>query len=302
MAMKTYMARPHELEPKWWLVDAKDKVVGRLASDIAMILMGKHRPTYTPHVDTGDFVVVVNADKVVFSGKKWEQKRYTWYTGYTRLRSETPANRLAAQAGEDSQRRRAAHAAEESAGGEDAGKAEGVCRRPASAPGAAAGADRAGGQEAPDQESQGPERRVVQLMATGSTVEGKGTNDILGTGRRKTSVARVRVRPGKGQIVVNERPMEEYFPVEQQRRAVLAPIVQSGKMGQVDILIRVHGGGPNGQADACKLGIARALIRFDHDAEAALRDAGLLTRDSRMKERKKYGLRGARRGTQFSKR
>ncbi|HEV3004999.1 MAG TPA: 50S ribosomal protein L13 [Pirellulales bacterium] len=92
--MKTYMAKPGEIEQKWWLVDATDKVVGRLASDIAMILMGKHRPTYTPHVDTGDYVVVVNAEKVAFTGKKWDQKRYTWYTGYTRLRSETAAERL----------------------------------------------------------------------------------------------------------------------------------------------------------------------------------------------------------------
>lgn len=91
--MKTYMAKPDELEKKWWVVDATDKVVGRLASDIAMILMGKHRPTYTPHVDTGDFVVVVNAEKVVFTGKKWEQKKYGWYTGYTRLRTETAAQR-----------------------------------------------------------------------------------------------------------------------------------------------------------------------------------------------------------------
>ena len=93
--MKTYMARPQDVKPKWWLVDATDKVVGRLASDIAMILMGKHRPTYTPHVDTGDFVVVVNAEKVVFTGKKWQDKRYTWYTGYTGLRSETAAQRMA---------------------------------------------------------------------------------------------------------------------------------------------------------------------------------------------------------------
>lgn len=93
--MKTYMAKPGEIEQKWWLVDATDKVVGRLASDIAMVLMGKHRPTYTPHVDTGDFVVVVNAEKVVFTGKKWDQKKYTWYTGYPRLRSETAAERRA---------------------------------------------------------------------------------------------------------------------------------------------------------------------------------------------------------------
>ncbi|HVA47709.1 MAG TPA: 50S ribosomal protein L13 [Pirellulales bacterium] len=91
--MKTYMAKPGEIEQKWWLVDASDKVVGRLAADIAMILMGKHRPTYTPHVDTGDHVIVINAEKVAFTGKKWAQKRYTWYTGYTRLRSETAAER-----------------------------------------------------------------------------------------------------------------------------------------------------------------------------------------------------------------
>ena len=93
--MKTYMAKPQDVEAKWWLVDATDKVVGRLASDIATILMGKHRPTYTPHIDTGDFVVVINADKVVFTGKKWDQKTYTWYTGYPGLRSETARERMA---------------------------------------------------------------------------------------------------------------------------------------------------------------------------------------------------------------
>ncbi len=92
--MKTYMAKADEVVQKWWLVDAKEKVVGRLASDIAMILMGKHRPDYTPHVDTGDFVVVVNAEKVVFTGKKWEQKQYTWTTYYPGLRSESAAKRF----------------------------------------------------------------------------------------------------------------------------------------------------------------------------------------------------------------
>jgi len=90
---KTYMARPGEVEARWWLVDARDRVVGRLASEIAMILMGKHRPTYTPHVLTGDFVIVVNAEKVVFTGNKWEQKEYTWYTGYPGLRKETAQRR-----------------------------------------------------------------------------------------------------------------------------------------------------------------------------------------------------------------
>jgi len=93
-ASRTYMAKPGEIQPKWWLVDAAGKVVGRLASDIAMILMGKHRPTYTPHVDTGDYVVVINAAKVVFTGKKWQQKVYTWYTGYPGQHRETAARRL----------------------------------------------------------------------------------------------------------------------------------------------------------------------------------------------------------------
>ena len=93
--MKTYMARAQDVEPKWLVVDATDKVVGRLASDIAVILMGKHKPTYTPHVDTGDFVIVINADKVVFTGKKWERKQYTWYTGYPGLKSETAEARKA---------------------------------------------------------------------------------------------------------------------------------------------------------------------------------------------------------------
>ncbi len=91
--MKTYMAKPGEVQQQWWLFDAEDQVVGRLASKIATILMGKHRPAYTPHVDTGDFVVVLNAEKVVLSGKKWEQKKYTWYTGWPGLRSETAETR-----------------------------------------------------------------------------------------------------------------------------------------------------------------------------------------------------------------
>ena len=91
---KTFQAKPGQIEEKWWLVDASDKVVGRLASEIAMMLMGKHRPTYTPHVLCGDAVVVVNAEKVHFTGKKWQKKEYTWFTGYTGLRKETAERRL----------------------------------------------------------------------------------------------------------------------------------------------------------------------------------------------------------------
>ncbi len=90
---KSYMAKPGEVPAKWFLVDATDKVVGRLASEIAMILMGKHRPTYTPHVECGDFVIVVNAEKIAFSGKKWQLKEYRWYTGYHGLQIETAEHR-----------------------------------------------------------------------------------------------------------------------------------------------------------------------------------------------------------------
>jgi len=128
------------------------------------------------------------------------------------------------------------------------------------------------------------------------------TSEILATGRRKTAVARIRVRPGKGQITVNGRPFDEFFYNVQQRSAVLAPLDKTGTREQLDVAIRVDGGGIAGQANACKLGIARALKKWREDLMPVLRDEGHLTRDGRMKERKKYGLRGARRGTQFSKR
>lgn len=126
--------------------------------------------------------------------------------------------------------------------------------------------------------------------------------DALGTGRRKTSVARVRIRPGTGKILINERPMEEYFTIDQDRNAVVAPLEHCGVRESVDVIIRAHGGGNTGQAGACLQGIARALLRYDSDLSDKLREKHFLTRDARMKERKKPGLHGARRGTQFSKR
>jgi len=128
------------------------------------------------------------------------------------------------------------------------------------------------------------------------------TSDFLGTGRRKSSVARVRIRPGQGNISVNKRSLDEYFYNVQQRNAVLAPLEQTNLRSEIDVVIRVGGGGITGQADACKLGIARALKKYNGELDEKLREAGLLTRDGRMKERKKCGLHGARRGTQFSKR
>ena len=126
--------------------------------------------------------------------------------------------------------------------------------------------------------------------------------EIIATGRRKTAVARVRLRPGKGEIVVNGKALEVYFPSIKDSGVITGALDDMGKRNAVKITITVDGGGSSGQAGACRLGIARALKTFDVELEEPLRHSGLLTRDGRMKERKKYGLRGARRGTQFSKR
>lgn len=128
------------------------------------------------------------------------------------------------------------------------------------------------------------------------------TGEALGTGRRKSSVARVRIKEGSGNIVINGKPMTEYFPVANDQRAILDTLNAVGVAQSVDIRISVSGGGTTGQSGACKMGIARALVNYDTEHFPALRDGNFLTRDSRMKERKKPGLHGARRGTQFSKR
>jgi small subunit ribosomal protein S9 len=123
-----------------------------------------------------------------------------------------------------------------------------------------------------------------------------------GTGRRKTSVARVRLIPGEGKVVVNKRPLNEYFGKKTLEMIVRQPLALTGAEGKFDVLANVHGGGITGQAGAVRLGIARALLRFDAEIRPILKKAGFLTRDPRMKERKKYGLKGARRAPQFSKR
>jgi small subunit ribosomal protein S9 len=128
------------------------------------------------------------------------------------------------------------------------------------------------------------------------------SEEALGTGRRKTSVARVRITAGKGKITINDRELEDFFKIEQDRNAVVAPLDHCEVRGSVDVAIRVHGGGTTGQAGAIMQGIARALIKHDSDLAEKLREKHFLTRDARMRERKKYGLHGARRGTQFSKR
>ncbi len=125
---------------------------------------------------------------------------------------------------------------------------------------------------------------------------------FYGTGRRKSSVARVRVYNGTGKIIINDRDIDDYFGLETLKLIVRQPLALTGTADKFDIICRVAGGGVTGQAGAIRHGIARALLQFDGELRGQLKKAGFLTRDPRMKERKKYGLKGARRAPQFSKR
>ncbi|MBQ6467525.1 MAG: 30S ribosomal protein S9 [Clostridia bacterium] len=125
---------------------------------------------------------------------------------------------------------------------------------------------------------------------------------FYGTGRRKSSVARVRVYAGTGKIIINEREIDDYFGLDTLKLIVRQPLTLTETEEKFDIICRVAGGGVTGQAGAIRHGIARALLQYDEELRPALKKAGFLTRDPRMKERKKYGLKGARRAPQFSKR
>ena len=129
------------------------------------------------------------------------------------------------------------------------------------------------------------------------------TNQYYGTGRRKSSVARVRLIPGKGDITINNRTLDDYFGLETLKVIVKQPLVATGTEGKFDVVVKVQGGGFTGQAGAIRHGVSRALLKVDEESfRTVLKKAGYLTRDPRMKERKKYGLKAARRAPQFSKR
>lgn len=142
---------------------------------------------------------------------------------------------------------------------------------------------------------------VENTVITTSKVDSV-TQEYVATGRRKTAVARVRLAPGTGKITINNRPIDEYFPVETLRVVALRPLTLTNTLNKYDIRVNVKGGGLSGQAGAIRLGIARALLATDINLKALLRSEGLLTRDPRKKERKKYGQPGARKRFQYSKR
>lgn len=148
---------------------------------------------------------------------------------------------------------------------------------------------------------------AAEVAVTATETETTGTpkvkpSYVWGTGRRKTAVARVRIAPGSGKIDINGRELNDYLTSERDRKAIFGPLEVTNTGGKLDIWVNADGGGTSGQAGAIILGLARALMKYDPTLESNLRGGGFLTRDARMKERKKYGQRGARRRFQFSKR
>jgi small subunit ribosomal protein S9 len=150
--------------------------------------------------------------------------------------------------------------------------------------------------------TEAPVAEEAQVTSQPAPPLAPGKQFIWGTGRRKTAVARVRIRPGTGKFIVNKREATAYFTHERDRQAILGPLEAAKMLKSWDVYVNVNGGGYVGQAGAVVMGLARALFKAVPDVESALRDQGMMTRDARMKERKKYGQRGARRRFQFSKR
>ena len=247
ISMRTYSAKPGEVERKWYVVDASGQTLGRMASRIAVVLRGKHKPQFTPHVDTGDYVIVINADKVRLTGRKLDQKEYYRYSGYL----------------------------------------GGLKRRTA--------------RQVLDED---PERVVMQAVRgmLPKNKLGQHVTQWYATGRRKEASARVFLRPGTGRVVVNKRDLDDYIPRASTKMLLRSPLVLTENAESFDVYATVSGGGVNGQAGAIQLGISRALCEANPNNRAVLKRAGMLTRDARKVERKKYGQPGARKRFQFSKR
>jgi len=146
------------------------------------------------------------------------------------------------------------------------------------------------------------ETATPTIEAPQSTEPKARPNYVWGVGRRKSAVARVRIAVGSGKIEINGRTLNEYFTAEKDRKSIFGPLEVTNTGGKMDVFVNAAGGGPSGQTGAIVMGLGRALAKYDNSLEVALRNSGFLTRDSRMKERKKYGQRGARRRFQFSKR
>ena len=282
--MRTYSPKAGDLTRSWHVLDAEGVVLGRLATEVARLLRGKHRPDFTPHLDSGDAVIVVNAARVRMTAGKATAKMAYRHSGYPGGLRATSYEHLLESRPEEVVVRAVrgmlpAHPA-----------------RPRPDPQAL----RLRGARAPARGAAAfPLRHVGAPARLRSQMPKPLTQS---TGRRKEAVARVRVRPGSGVITVNDRPFDQYFTSAAHRMVVLEPLRLSNLTDVYDVDASIDGGGVAGQAGAMRLGIARSLVELDGELRASLKKAGLLTRDAREKESKKYGLKKARKAPQYSKR
>ena len=223
---------------RWHVIDADGQVLGRIATVAARLLQGKHKPTYTPFIDTGDHVVVVNAAKVKLTGRKEDQKIYRQHSGYEGgLREERARLVRAAPAGAARRRGRARHAAEDEDGRGDVSQVESVRR------------------------SGSPARGAETLQARGRvTWQQFSTTEPVAARHRPPACF---FRPGTGAITVNHRTFDAFFPTEALRTQIRQPLVLTETADKFDILATVAGGGVSGQAGAVRLGIARALVEYN---------------------------------------
>ena len=315
--MRTYSPKPGDTEKKWYVIDATGVVLGRLASQVAALLRGKHKPTFAPHMDQGDYVVVINADKVVLTGNKLDQKMAYHHSGYPGGLRATSYRQMLAEHPE-----RVVEIAVKGM------LPHCMCTQAASI---RMPARRQRNSKSPRSPSErvallSPRTALRRTVAdttqieeldeetvpssytteTATAPQGAGqsvTAPGAGLGRRKEAVARVRLIPGTGQWKVNGRTLEDYFPNKLHQQLVKSPFTLLDLDGRFDVIARINGGGISGQAGALRLGIARALNEIDREANRpALKKAGFLTRDARATERKKAGLKKARKAPQYSKR
>ena len=262
---------------RWHVIDADGQVLGRIATVAARLLQGKHKPTYTPFIDTGDHVVVVNAAKVKLTGRKEDQKIYRQHSGYEGgLREERARLVRQRKPGAARRGRRARHAAQDEDGRGDVPQAESVRR------------------------SGSPARGAETLQARGRvTWQQFSTTEPAGARHRPPACSS---GPAPGPSASTTARSKRSSPPKRSARRFASRCVLTETADKFDILATVAGGGVSGQAGAVRLGIARALVEYNLELRKRLKDEGLLTRDARAKERKKYGMAGARKRFQFSKR
>ena len=292
--MRTYTPKPGEITRTWHVIDATDVVLGRLASQTAILLRGKHKATFAPHVDVGDFVIIINAEKVALTGAKAQQKKAYRHSGLPGWPQGDLLHRAAREEpGEGGREGRARHAAPSNTLGKAQLSKLKVYRgaeHPHAAQQPTALRDHPGGpvmtENVQIDETAGTD--VNDALVTEYTSESdtavagepaqrpRATAPGAATGRRKQAVARVRIVPGTGEWTINGRTLQGYFPNKVHQQIVNEPLSLLELDGAYDVLVRVHGGGPSGQAGAVRLGVARSLNGIDERAQPPGAEEGRL--------------------------